>query len=73
MCARRWGNILFYSFADNFTGSKDTDIIFLCQYITDSLVKYFTGQSVFGYEDPVSQNHSGQRKLNPGPTIPVCF
>ena len=24
MCARRSGNILFYFFADNFTGSKDT-------------------------------------------------
>ena len=38
MCARRSGNILFYFFADNFTGSKDTepyktDGSFLCQYI----------------------------------------
>ena len=46
MCARHSGNILFYfylfiyffCFADNFTGSKDTepyktDVSFLCQYI----------------------------------------
>ena len=38
MCARLSGNILFYFFADNFTGSKDTepyktDVSFLCQYI----------------------------------------
>ena len=37
MCARHSGNILFL-FADNFTGSKDTepyktDVSFLCQYI----------------------------------------
>ena len=36
MCARRSGNILFYRFADNFTGLKDTepyktDVSFLCQ------------------------------------------
>ena len=40
MCARRSGNILFYFFAANFTGSKDTepykiDVSFLCQYIFD--------------------------------------
>ena len=38
MCARRSGNILFYFSADNFTGSKDTelyktDVSFLYQYI----------------------------------------
>ena len=36
MCARRSGNILFYCFAENFSGSKDTDpyktdVSFLCQ------------------------------------------
>ena len=39
MCVRRSGNILFYFFfADNFTGSKDTepyktDVSFLCQHM----------------------------------------
>ena len=38
MYARHSGNILFYFFTDNFTGSKDTesyktDVSFLCQYI----------------------------------------
>ena len=46
MCARRSENILFYFFADNFTGSKDTepyktDVSFLCQYMIT-----FNGHSI---------------------------
>ena len=43
MCVRRSGNILFYFFVDNFTGSKDTepyktDVSFLCRYILQILI-----------------------------------
>ena len=48
MCARRSGNILFYFFADNFTGSKDTepyktDVFFLCVsiYACYGILYYF--------------------------------
>ena len=41
MCVRRSGNILFYFFAGNFTGSKDTE-----PYKTD--VSFFVSAYVFG-------------------------
>ena len=58
MCARLSGNILFYFFADNFTGSKDTepyksDVSFLCQYTVPpkSFSRKFLLQRIFEASD----------------------
>ena len=62
MCARRSGNILFYFFADNFTGSKDTecyktDVSFLCQYTIDiKLIVYIQQNSKVQLQETMHYN-----------------
>ena len=60
MCARRSGSILFYVFADNFTGSKDTE-----PYKTD--VPFFVSIYILWISSFYVSCHDSEKTMNSWP------